>query len=249
MFLFLLIPILFFLGCQPGDGASDVRSTGRKAVSVEEPRDEKPAHDSATTSADEPSQVQEHDAAATPPRSIKTIRLIGGGVEQTEWRRNLNKYTSTSVILDDGRLFPNDEVKSTDPPLVAIEGITARKAVGIRGETVFIVEGDVVGANVLEQLTGQKVFVSVEGLILQESPGASRGMQCVWEQTGFKQWIASLDRKRLYLIAEPFFQDWALKQSGTLVLIAYCSHLPLKGDDGDSSEHYVVGGAGVDVGF
>ncbi|MBN2130053.1 MAG: hypothetical protein JW741_11180 [Sedimentisphaerales bacterium] len=224
MFFLLLIATLFVLGCQPEGGGADLVPQEVKASPVQNTADR---------------MTLDRRAAA------ESVSLVDMRDEQSEWHITLRRCGPNTVSLEGGKFFPDRTLKSTYPPLVSIENVTVRKARGVFNETVFVVEGDVVGASALESLRDARVFVKMEGLIFQENPGSLRGSHCVWEQTGFKQWITDHEEKRLYLVDAPFFQDWALKPSGTLVLIAYCDQIPTQAAQEDDAEYYILGGTAL----
>ena len=188
----------------------------------------------------------EQEQPETSMLSEGQISFLNLGQVDASWRGSLAHCGfPNSIILEDGDIIQSSKAKCLSPSPVEFQNVRVRKSRGVSGEAVYTVEGILIGTDLLSELVGERSFVRIEGIIFQESPGTLKGTICVWEKTGFKQWIESSTQKRFLLIDSPLFQDWALRKNGTLILIAYTYLAPMKDGKNVTADYYILGGKGM----
>jgi hypothetical protein len=158
------------------------------------------------------------------------------------WMNMFKERYSGNIVFQEGGQVEAERLVLVEPEVVEIGQTKVKKTYNLKGEEVFTVTGVITGRGYLNLLSEDTIPVFLQGIIFQKDPGPLlRGNWIVWLGEVSVNSFRSGSREEITLRNSSHFQNWALKEQGVLILIAYAKGIQFSKAENSSSDYYILG--------
>jgi hypothetical protein len=176
--------------------------------------------------------------------TVKKVKLSFPTLAEKDppWMDMFKESYSGKIVFQEGELVEAERFVLVEPEVIEIGQAKVEKTYNLKGEGVFTVTCVIKGRSYLNLLTDDSIPGFLQGIIFQKDPGPLlRGNWIVWLGEVSVNSFRLGSKKEITLRNSSHFQNWALKDQGVLILVAYAKGIQFPKAENSSSDYYILG--------